>query len=185
MFGATIAVPSIVSLLQSCKDEDRRVWEPELFTEKEAKTVSALVDTILPRTETPGALDVNADIFIDRIVARTYDTEAQKYLQDEIAQFNAGAETIYGEPFFDLDETRRAEILKVAEKKSGKFSPGIWGTSVGEQEPIGFYRSFKSMAIWAYLTSEEIGKNVLAYDPIPGNYDGCVPVSENTMRSSL
>jgi len=84
-----------------------------------------------------------------------------------------------------LNASDREKVLQAAEKNSGKFSPGVWGTAVGKQEPIGFYRSIKSMAIWAYFSSEEIGKNVLAYDPIPGTYEPCIPVSEVGNRWSL
>ncbi len=41
------------------------------------------------------------------------------------------------------------------------------------------------MAIWAYFTSEEIGENVLSYDPIPGKYEPCKPLSEVGNKWSL
>jgi len=34
--------------------------------------------------------------------------------------------------------------------------------------------------VWAYKTTEEIGENVLAYDPIPGVQLGCVSLKEAT-----
>jgi hypothetical protein len=34
------------------------------------------------------------------------------------------------------------------------------------------------MAIWAWKTSEEIGENVLWYDPIPGQFIACGSVEE-------
>lgn len=183
--GAAIAGPSMLSLLHSCKNETRLTWQPEFFTVDEAKTVSTLMDMILPRTETPGALDVKADMFIDKVISKTYDAMGQQHMRDEIAVFNADCTKDFGAIFIDLDEGKRIEILKEAEKASGKFNPGIWGTTVGDQEPIGFYRSMKSMAIWAYFTSEEIGENVLNYDPIPGNYEGCIPLSDIGNRWSL
>ena len=54
-------LPSIISLLQSCKSESRLDWQPLFFEEEEARFISALVDTILPPTDTPGALDVGVD----------------------------------------------------------------------------------------------------------------------------
>ncbi|MER3376594.1 MAG: gluconate 2-dehydrogenase subunit 3 family protein [Allomuricauda sp.] len=183
--GATLMMPTMLSILQSCKEEKRLDWQPEFFTEDEAKTVSLLVDMILPRTDTPGALDVKSDIFMDKVIARTYDAEGQENMRSEIAAFNANCMDKYGAVFIDLDESDRIAVLKEAEANSGKFNPGVWGTAVGEQEPIGFYRGLKSMAIWAYFTSEEMGKNVLSYDPIPGNYEPCKPVSEVGNRWSL
>ena len=38
----------------------------------------------------------------------------------------------------------------------------------------------RDQTVWAFKTSEEIGKNVLAYDPIPGKQKGCVSLEEAT-----
>ena len=54
---------------------------------------------------------------------------------------------------------------------------------MGEQPPVGFYRSLKSMVLWGYLSSEQIGTEVLVYDPVPGEYDGDYPLSETGGRS--
>ena len=183
--GAAVIMPSLLSLFQSCKTESRLDWQPAFLKEEEVKTISALLDMILPRTETPGALDVKADMFIDKVFAETYDITGQKNIRAEIATFNADCKKTFGAIFTDLNEADRTKVLQEAEATTEKFSPGIWGVSIGEQKPIGFYRSLKSMAIWAYFTSEEIGKKGLSYDPIPGNYDPCKPLSEVVNRWSL
>ncbi len=183
--GATLVIPSFLSLLQSCKTEPRLDWQPLFFTKDEALLVSSLVDTILPRTETPGALDVKADMFLDKVFAKTYDEKAREKVRSDMAQFNADCTQQFGDAFADLGETDKVAMLKAMEATSGKFNGSVWGTSVGKQEPVGFYRSLKSMAIWAYFTSEEIGEKVLSYDPVPQEYDGCKPVSEVGNRWSL
>ncbi|WP_405382767.1 gluconate 2-dehydrogenase subunit 3 family protein [Maribacter sp. LLG6340-A2] len=183
--GATILMPSMLSLLESCKSEDRLSWEPLFFTDIEAKTIASLVDMILPRTDTPGALDVKSDIFIDRVVAKSYDKSGQEKMRADIAAFNEKSKSKYGDVFYNLSDADKTAMLNEAEKNSGKFGKGVWGAGVGPHEPIGFYRSMKSMAIWAYMTSEEIGKNVLSYDPIPGKYEPCKPVSEVGNKWSL
>ena len=183
--GATIAMPSLFSLLQSCNTEIRLDWQPEFFTEEEAKTIAALIDTILPTTDTPGGLDVKADMFIDKVVAHTYDAEGQQNMRNAIAEFNATSKEKYGSVFFELNNADKAAMLQEEEAKAPKFNPGIWGTTVGDQKPVGFYRSMKSMAIWAYFTSEEMGENVLSYDPIPGMFEPCKPLSEVGNRWSL
>lgn len=183
--GAAVAMPAMLSLFQSCLDEDRLTWQPEFFMEDEAKTISVLVDMILPRTDTPGALDVKADLFIDKVIAQTYDREGQQNLRKQIANFNTNCKADFGDFFINLNEAKRTEVMQAAETSSGKFNPGVWGTTIGNQEPIGFYRSMKSMAIWAFFTSEEIGENVLNYDPIPGDFKGCIPLSDIGNRWSL
>ncbi|MGB6151094.1 MAG: gluconate 2-dehydrogenase subunit 3 family protein [Pricia sp.] len=183
--ATAVVMPTMVTLLQSCKNEKQPTWQPEFFIEEEAKTMAALVDTILPRTNTPGALDVNVDVFIDKVIARTYDGQSQENVRSELADFMLNCKKRYGNSFYNLDASEKGEILETAEKNSGKLNPGVWGKTIGEQKPVTFYRSMKSMAIWAYFTSEEIGKHILTYNPVPGAYDGCVPISEIGMRSSL
>ena len=38
----------------------------------------------------------------------------------------------------------------------------------------------RSITIWGFKTSEEIGEKVLAYDPVPGVYNGCISLKEAT-----
>ena len=183
--GAAFAMPSLFSLLQSCQSETRLTWQPLFFDEGEAMFISALVDELLPRTNTPGALDVKVDLFIDKMVAKTFGPEGQQNFRSEIHNFNEDCSKKFGTDFVNLNDDQKKEILKTAEAESGKFNGSVWGTAVGKQEPIGFYRSIKSMAIWAYFTAEEIGEKVLTYDPIPQQYPGCIPLSEVGNRYSL
>ncbi len=178
LMGGVLAMPTVLSMLTSCKSENRLEWRPEFLTIVEAETVAKLVDLILPKTNTPGALDVGVDIFIDRFVARAYEKQEQDNVRHQLSLFNENCKQEYGDFFIDLNQENQIAILRNAEKTSGKFNLAIWGISIGEQKQIGFYRSLKSMAIWAYFTSERVGEHVLNYDPIPGLYDGCLPLAE-------
>ena len=135
--------------------------------------MSAYVDTLLPRTDTPGGLDVGADVFIDKVMALTSaDPTADSPLRAGIREFEASAKTAHGAAFHALTTEQRGGLFAAAEERSPRYNPQVWGTAVGEEPPIDFYRSLKSMTLWAYLSSEEIGTEVLNYDPVPGGYDG-------------
>jgi hypothetical protein len=176
--GSAVAAPTMLSLLQACAKQDRLTWTPQFLGEDQARFITAFVDFLLPKTETPGGLDVKADIFMDSIYAKTYDESAQKNVVTEIDKFNADCKATYGKVFAELSPEDKAACFQAHEAKSPKFPKNVWGTAVGPSEPVGFYRGLKSMTLWAYFTSEEIGKNVLSYDPIPGEFKGCIPVSE-------
>lgn len=176
--GSAVAVPTLFSLLQSCKEQNRLEWTPVFLGEDQARFISAFVDTLLPRTDTPGALDVKTDIFLDLVFAKTYDAKAQENVVAEINKFNEECKKSHGKVFADLKEEDRMAVFKNMEAVSPKFNPKVWGTAVGEQKPVGFYRSLKSMTLWSYFSSEEIGTKHLNYDPVPGEYRGCVPLSE-------
>jgi len=183
--GAAVAAPSLIVLLDSCNAADRTAWKPDFFTEAEAECIRTLVDTILPRTATPGALDVNVDVFLDKLFAQTYDDAGQQQMRNDIAQFDSKCQKAHGAVFAKISDTDRVAFLQAEEQSCGKFGKGVWGKSIGVQEHVGFYRSIKSMAIWAYSTSEKIGKEVLSYDPIPGAYLGCIPLSDVGNKWSL
>lgn len=173
-----MATPTLLSLLQSCKEQKRVDWVPQFLSQDQAVFVSSFVDTILPKTETPGALDVKVDIFIDLMYAKAYDEGAQQYVVAEIEKFNTNCKNDFGDVFANLTPEDKTAVLKKAEAETAKFNPGVWGTAVGEQKPVAYYRQLKSMALWAYFSSEEVGKNILSYDPIPGEYLGCIPLSD-------
>lgn len=176
--GTAVGAPTLLSLLQSCAKQDRLTWTPQFLSEDQARFISSFADTILPRTDTPGALDVKVDIFLDLVYAKTYDEAGQKNLVGEIEKFNADCKAKFGKVFAELSAEDKTACLKEHEANSPKFAPKVWGTAVGPQEPVGFYRGLKSSVLWAYFSSEEIGKNVLSYDPVPGEFKGCIPLSE-------
>ena len=45
------------------------------------------------------------------------------------------------------------------------------------------FELLRSATILGYFTSEQVGKNVLHYDPVPGGYDGCVPIDQVGRRN--
>ncbi|WP_291777960.1 gluconate 2-dehydrogenase subunit 3 family protein [Cecembia sp.] len=176
--SSAMAVPSLFSLLQSCKEQNRLEWTPLFLNEEQARFISAFVDTLLPKTETPGALEVKTDIFLDLVFAKTYNAAVQEKLRADINKFNEDCNQSHGKVFAELDMDKRKALFRQLEVASPKYNPKVWGSAVGDQAPVGFYRSLKSMTLWGYFTSEEIGLNHLNYDPVPGEYRGCVPLSE-------
>jgi hypothetical protein len=180
LVGGAVTAPTLLGLLQSCTPDGAADpgWTPEFFSKEEARFLTAYVDTLLPRTATPGGLDVGVDRFIDKVMAATTPADGQPNpMQEGILEFDGNARTRFGKVFHELEADQRGQLFSEAEK-SPRYQPAVWGTAVGEQPPIGFYRSLKSMALWAYLSSEKIGTEVLVYDPVPGDYDGDIPLSE-------
>ena len=176
--GSAVMGTSLFSLLQSCQQQPRISWKPIFFNQEQAEMISSLVDTLLPKTQTPGALDMKVDIFIDLAISKLFNEAGQKMITDGIRSFETACQEKFGKNFIDLELTEKAEILKSEELTSGKYNGKVWGTAVGAQKPVGFYRTIKSMALWGYFSSEEVGKNILSYDPIPGDYLGCIPLAD-------
>lgn len=176
--GAAALSTSLLSLLQSCQEQPRLGWEPVFLSEDQARLISALVDTVLPKTETPGGLDVKVDIFMDRVFKDLYDEEGQKAVVAQMDEFDEQCISRFGKAFYELSDAEKETILKEEEAKAPKYNGKVWGTAVGEQQDVGFYRSMKSLMLWGYFTSEKVGSEVLKYDPVPGEYLGCIPFKD-------
>ncbi len=176
--GASALTPTLLSLLQSCQQQPQMNWAPEILNINQARLVTSLVDTLLPKTETPGAIELSVDQFIDLVIANIYDEAGQEKILSEIDAFNARCKEEMGEFFADLSNQERDQVLRKEEKHNPKFNGRIWGGVVGDQKPVGVYRTLKSLALWGYFSSEAIGENVLSYDPIPGAYLGCIPLED-------
>jgi hypothetical protein len=44
--------------------------------------------------------------------------------------------------------------------------------------PAGPFRLIRSAVILGYFTSEQVGRHLLHYDPVPGRYESCIPIEQ-------
>ncbi|GAA3596379.1 gluconate 2-dehydrogenase subunit 3 family protein [Flavivirga amylovorans] len=180
--GYTIAAPSIMSLLQSCKTEVT-LWVPKFLSVDEGIIIKKLIDIILPATETtPGALDVNVPEFIDLLAYKMYDDEEQLKFKKGIDAITK-ALNIPEEGTSEL-EHKEYDALLAKYLKASKEQRIIYENESDENnvDAIIFnaLSELRNNAVWAYKTSEQIGENVLAYDPIPGAQIGCISLEKST-----
>lgn len=178
LLGVTVSGSTLTAFLQSCQKQSRLDWKPVFFSGEQADVVSEIAEAILPKTETPGAKDLHVDMFVDLMVKKTLSPEDQQHVMKGYDAFVNTCQQMFGKAFTKLKEDERLQVLKKVEARSNKFIPSVWGSPLGEQPPVDFYRRIKQFAMIGYYTSEYIGKNVLVYDPIPGEEKGCIPLSD-------
>lgn len=178
LFGVAISGSAITSVFNACDPKNRLSWKPVFFSEKQAATVSAIAESILPKTDTPGARELKVDVFIDVMVKETLSPEEQERIKTGIGEFSQTSKEMFGKAFEELPEEEQHQVLDQFEKEANTFNASVWGSTIGVQEPIHFYRRIKQLTLLGYYTSEYIGKNVLVYDPVPGVQLGCIPLKD-------
>jgi gluconate 2-dehydrogenase gamma chain len=136
----------------------------QALTAAQMALVTALADTILPRTDTPGALDVSVPAFVDLLVAEWYGDDDRDELLKGLDGFDERCRTATGKNFADLTEPGRADFLATIDGK-----PGAKGSVEAG------YRRLKSAIVYGYVTSEQIGTRLATMPIIPGRFDGCIP----------
>jgi gluconate 2-dehydrogenase gamma chain len=140
------------------------------LTPAQATMVSAIADRIIPRTDTPGAADVGVPAFIDLLYGQFMTDAERKLLTDGLADVEAAAKSAQSATFATLSADRQDAVLR-----------GIAKAEEGRDQ--GFFRLIRSATVLGYFTSEQVGKNVLHYDPVPGRYDSCIPIEQVGRRN--
>jgi len=125
--------------------------------------VRALADAILPRTDTPGAVDVGAPEFVDLLLAEWYSEEDRKRLLAGLDALDARCRETQGKPFAELDKSAQAAFLATVDGKRGAA-----GT------PEDAYTRIKDQLIYGFLTAKPIAAIVNTTPIIPGRFDGCI-----------
>ena len=168
--GFIVATPSIISLLQSCTSE-ASTWTPEFLSVEEGIVLTNLVDIMLPKTDIPSATELNVPQFIDKYLNEVLSVEDQ-----------AMVKTAFGNIISVLKPNAEDKISKVTEDdykalldnhmliKDEVDSEREANPDSKDMTKSEFLNNLKWMTINAYKTTQEIGENVLAYDPIPGAY---------------
>ena len=146
----------------------RRLTTPQslrALTAAQFADVRALAETILPRTDTPGAADVGAPEFFDLLLAEWYSDDDRRQLLSGLDALIARCRTEQGKALAELDAAARAAFIATVDGRRGAA-----GTAEGA------YTRVKDQLIFAFLTAEAIAPIVSDTPVIPGRFDGCVPI---------
>lgn len=170
--GFFVATPTIMTLLQSCTS-DVKTWVPEFLTIDQGIVLTKMANVFLPKTENlPSATELNVPEFIDRYFNDVSDDETQEHVK--IAFKNMVANLMPNTEEATVKDITEQDIKALLDKNM-LLEDEIDPEREADPESLAFTKSeflnnLKWMTINAYLTNEQIGENVLVYDPVPSQY---------------
>jgi hypothetical protein len=147
-----------------------------ILSAEEMRTVTAIAEQILPRTDTPGATDVGVPGFIDRMVAGYYAPKERDIVRAGLRQVATDAAEAHGKPFADLTPDQQVALMKAYDAEAY--------SRPANSDPH-FFRLFKELTILGYCTSEQGATKLLNYQPVPGQWRADVPYSQVGKVSAL
>ncbi|WP_350289337.1 gluconate 2-dehydrogenase subunit 3 family protein [uncultured Croceitalea sp.] len=198
VFGYAVATPTLLGVLQSCKDKvPYAEWIPSYFDKDKGYALAQMIDVILPKTDTPSATEVNVHVFIDEFAKGVLPEEQQAFMKVLMDKFmnkvltDAGKESLMDIEGVDFEAALTKYLTKMSDEQEEAQGKAIGeymeATMAGESAELNedvacraFAGNVRSMATWAYKSSEYIGEEVLAYLPLPGEYIACGDVEELT-----
>ena len=165
ILGAAIS-PSILTGLMSAQVASGTAnLRPKYLDAKQLATAGALAERIIPRTDTPGALDVGVPAFMDLMVGEYMTADEKRIFLAGLADVEARSTAAHRKNFAALTPAQQDALLKALADES-------------KNKEKTFFYVLKELTLTGYFTAEPIGKTVLHYDPVPGRFDPCVPLSE-------
>ena len=160
------ALPSVISFIQGCGREIKAPDQLVVFSSQEFSLVSTLADTILPKTDSPSASEVQVPQFIDLLLQEVFEQPWQDQFMKGLNYFEQACEEAFGQSFLKLDAETRAEYVQIMDHQV--FS---------ENQEHSFYSTFKQLVIKIYFSTEQGVKQNLSYQPVPGPFQADVPLN--------
>ncbi|MBC7886026.1 MAG: gluconate 2-dehydrogenase subunit 3 family protein [Saprospiraceae bacterium] len=166
--GYTLTAGSAAALLGGCKAETSTGWQPKTLSSQQSELLAEICESILPKTDTPGAKDALCHRYIDELLTNFYEGEKQKYFLESLDVFDDKSKSKYSKAFVALNSNEREEILGMLAKEAKDYKD-----DTGKKPHI--FKAIREATVAGYFSSE-VGANggLCSFLPIPGPYQGCI-----------
>jgi len=144
------------------------------FSAEDVEKLGEIAETILPRTDTPGAKDAGVGLFMAQFVTDCYTPEEQSIFRAGLADIDTRA----GGRFIALKSDARSGLLRTLDAEATARATAI-AAGDGELKPH-YFTMLKQLVIFSFFTSKVGATEVLRYVAVPGYYDGDLPYAPGT-----
>ena len=146
-------------------------------------TVVAMIDQIIPATDTPGAKGARVNEFMDVILTEWASDEERRNFLDGLADVDKQSNALFGKdlaaatPYQQLALLRSMDEAGTVARSKRKDRPPFWESAGRDTQMQGdFFTVFKNMTLHGYYTSEVGFTKELKLEIIPGAQHGCMPL---------
>lgn len=129
--------------------------------------LGALVDTIIPTTDTPGAVAAGVPQTLASLYKDWGDDSFRGFWSGGLNRLSAELNKMGGQDFGKMSPKQREALLS-------KYDAKVFDGKIDDP----FYKDMKTTAAQAYYMSEPGASEELIYEAVPGEWKGCVPFSD-------
>jgi len=150
----------------------------ETFLDDQAfATLSAVADTIIPVTDTPGALAAQVPAKLDAMLLNWAAPDTRDMIVSALARIDWAAQTRQGKPFENLSPDERKVFLIKHDKEALQPAPpskdapkGRHPFAAGDYVVDTGYQRLKGLIVSLYYVSEIGMTQELVYEHVPGKW---------------
>lgn len=143
------------------------------FSNADIAFLDEVAETILPKTDTPGAKDAQVGEFMTRIVKDCYTQPDQKVFLAGMQKLDDASKKKNGKSFLDSTPDQRHDLLVDLDKEAKDYAH-----SKKKDDPQHYFRMMKELTLWGYFTSKPGATEALVYVAVPGRYEGCIDLKK-------
>lgn len=169
--GGFVFIPALAGFLKGCTAQTD--YTMVVLSQEQSATIQAIMDVIIPETDTPSASQVGVPAFLDQILNRNSSQEDRDQFMSRFDSFTDLAAKDLGMPFSEASPERQYDFLMELHKTASGQGEIHKETSLPD-----FFMMMKYVTVVGYFTSEPGATQVLRYEAAPGPYRGCVPFEE-------
>lgn len=140
---------------------------PPVMADASMVLLTALADTIIPTTDTPGAVAANVPSSLGDMYKDWGDNAFRQTWSSGLARLEKTFITMGGQAFSKLSVKQREALLS-------KYDADVFDGKIDDP----FYKDMKATIATAYYMSEPGATEELIYEAVPGEWKGCVPFSD-------
>jgi len=149
-------------------------------------TVVAMIDQIIPATDTPGAKAARVNEFIDVILTEWATDEERRNFLDGLADVDKQSNELFGKDFAAASASQQLTLLRsmddavsIARTEMRRRASNTPDEERDTQLKGKFFVVFKNITLHGYYTSEVAFTKELNLEIIPGSFHGCAAVPAN------
>jgi hypothetical protein len=143
-------------------------YTSQLFSTDDLNLLAEIAETIVPRTDSPGAKDADVAPFMTKIVDNCYSDADQMAFHAGLRDLRVESQSRYATAFESLAAAQRTALLTDLDIQARNYQRPEGGSAH-------YFTMMKQLTLFSYFTSEIVQTQVLRHVPIPGRFDGCYP----------
>jgi hypothetical protein len=140
------------------------------FSEDDIKFLDEVAETIIPKTNTPGAKDAEVGKFMTVMVNDCYEEKDQKIFHEGIKALDEACNKMHGHSFMKAEAAHRKELLTSLDKEAKEYMK-----NKKKEDPNHYFSMMKQLTLFGFFTSKPGLTECFNYQSVPGKYDGAMP----------
>jgi hypothetical protein len=137
------------------------------FSQLEMQILHDVCATVLPRTDTPSAAELDVHGFLDHQLSACHSKQQQAQAKSVVNKINQQSTIHFSKPFTNITVEQQTALLVALESQK-------LGFDLQHKEQ---FKELKSLLIFGYFTTEVGATQALNYQAVPGDFKGSVSYS--------